>query len=344
MSLKSFEIFIPLSENFKRIDPVWAASALVLLSVGTFASSEFLPVIDFAADAMAHTGVFIAVAVAMVAYLKASGAESIVAKAFLGHEAKMVVFASLLGGLAPFCSCEVIPFIAALLAAGTPLSAVMAFWLSSPIMDPPMFMITASKLGFDFAAAKTLAAVGFGLLGGFGTMAFNRTSYFSSALKTTSIPIACCNSSKFSGQPLWKFWKEQGRILAFRESTVSNALFLLKWMILAYLLEALMIRFIPTELVVSVLGGEGLRPVLLGALIGGPAYLNGYAAVPVVAGMLEQGMSQGAAMAFVLAGSVTCIPAAVAVWALVRARIFLAYLTFAIIGSVAGGVLWAAVA
>ncbi|MDE0110950.1 MAG: permease, partial [Albidovulum sp.] len=127
-------------------------------------------------------------------------------------------------------------------------------------------------------------------------------------------------------------------------STVSNALFLLKWMILAYLLEALMIRFIPTELVVSVLGGEGLRPVLLGALIGGPAYLNGYAAVPVVAGMLEQGMSQGAAMAFVLAGSVTCIPAAVAVWALVRARIFLAYLTFAIIGSVAGGVLWAAVA
>ena len=41
----------------------------------------------------------------------------------------------LLGALAPFCSCEVIPFISALLAVGAPLSAVMAFWLASPLMD-----------------------------------------------------------------------------------------------------------------------------------------------------------------------------------------------------------------
>ena len=41
----------------------------------------------------------------------------------------MIVFATFLGGVSPLCSCEVIPFIAALLALGIPLSAVMAFWL-----------------------------------------------------------------------------------------------------------------------------------------------------------------------------------------------------------------------
>ena len=43
------------------------------------------------------------------------------AKAFQGRENRMILLAALFGGLAPFCSCEVIPFIAGLLAVGAPL-------------------------------------------------------------------------------------------------------------------------------------------------------------------------------------------------------------------------------
>ena len=343
ISRTAYEKIVPRTADLKRIEPVWVASGIILAAIGAIASSEFIPVVEFTAEALIQTGKFIAFAVAVVAYLKATGAESTVAKAFQGHEVQMVLIASLVGGLAPFCSCEVIPFIAALLAAGTPISAVMAFWLSSPIMDPPMFIITASELGLDFAVAKTVAAVGFGLLGGFGTMAITRTKAFSAPLKSFA-PTGCCGSSTFSGKPVWRFWRENERISVFRATMISNAMFLLKWMTLAYLLEALMVRFIPAEHVMFLLGGEGLRPVVAGALIGGPAYLNGYAAVPLVAGMLHQGMSQGAAMSFVLAGSVTCIPAAIAVWGLVRSRVFATYLGFAIFGSIIGGVLWALIA
>ena len=66
----------------------------------------------------------------------------------------MVVFASLMGALSPFCSCGVIPLIAALLASGVPLAPVMAFWLASPLMDPSMFLITTGVLGLQFAIAK----------------------------------------------------------------------------------------------------------------------------------------------------------------------------------------------
>ncbi len=41
-----------------------------------------------------------------------------IAAAFEGREIKMIVMTALMGGLAPFCSCEVIPFIAALLPLG----------------------------------------------------------------------------------------------------------------------------------------------------------------------------------------------------------------------------------
>ncbi len=44
----------------------------------------------------------------------------------------MILTAALFGALPPFCSCGVIPLIAALMAAGAPLPAVMAFWLASP--------------------------------------------------------------------------------------------------------------------------------------------------------------------------------------------------------------------
>ncbi len=101
-----------------------------------------------------------------------------------------------------------------------------------------------------------------------------------------------------------------------------------------------MLRYIPAEFVASALGGSGLKPILLAAVIGAPAYLNGYAAVPLVDALLAQGMANSAAMSFVIAGGVSCIPAAIAVWALVKPRVFFAYLGIAMLGAVLAGLAW----
>ena len=65
-----------------------------------------------------------------------------------------------------FTGVDAVPVVASLLAAGVPLSAVMAFWLSSPIMDPEMFVLMAAQLPFSFTLAKVAAAVAIGLLAG----------------------------------------------------------------------------------------------------------------------------------------------------------------------------------
>ncbi len=329
---------------WSRIDKAWLAIVVILALVAIFAPAEFWPTVGFAGGAFGQTAVFIAFAVLAVGVLKASGAESTIARAFEGRETRMIVMAALFGGLSPFCSCEVIPFIAALLAVGAPLSAVMAFWLASPLMDPPMFLITAGTLGVDFAIAKAISAVGLGLLGGFGVKALGFTGLFANPLKEVVTSGCGCGSNPFTGKPVWAFWRESERLETFRRETFNNALFLTKWLLLAYVLEALMIRFVPADWVATTLGGDGFQPILLGALLGGPAYLNGYAAVPLIAGLVEQGMSQGAAMSFVLAGGVSCIPAAIAVWALVKPRVFLSYLAFAFTGSLISGSVWAMVA
>ncbi|GKY87024.1 permease [Sinisalibacter aestuarii] len=332
-----------------RPDGAWVAIAAIPVILAIFAPAELLPTLRFAGGAIAHTGVFILFAVFAVAYMKATGAENLLARAFEGREVRMIVLAALMGGLSPFCSCEVIPFIAALLAVGAPLSAVMAFWLASPLMDPAMFFITAGELGMPFALGKTAAAVGLGLLGGFATRALATSPLFANPLKHAPVKSCGCASScssdaPFSGKVVWRFWPDPQRRATFRATAWDNILFLGKWLLLAYLIEALMLRYIPADLIARVLGGDGLWPVVLGALVGAPAYLNGYAAVPMVAGLLDQGMSPGAAMSFVIAGGVSCIPAAVAVWALVKPRVFAAYLGLAVAGSIIAGLAWGAIA
>ncbi len=333
-----------LGARLARMDKAWTALVLILLAVAVMDSARFLPVVTFASGALLGTAPFILFAVAAIGFLKATGAENLLARAFMGHELRMILFAALLGGLSPFCSCEVIPFIAALLAMGAPLSAVMAFWLASPLMDPAMFAITSGTLGFEFALAKTAAAVSLGLLGGFGTMVLKNSPVFADPLREKPHIGGCCGVKQpFSGRPVWAFWTEPMRRATFRDVALENMLFLLKWLALAYTIEALMIYYVPAELIAGILGGTGLMPILLGALVGAPAYLNGYAAVPLVAGLLEQGMSNGAAMSFVIAGGVSSIPAAIAVWALVKPRVFAAYIGYAMLGALMAGLAWQAV-
>lgn len=330
----------------RKIDWAWVAIPAIPLLVALADPELALEAIRFAVAAIGKTAPFILFAVAAVAWLKATGAERLLARAFEGREVRMIVVAALLGGLSPFCSCEVIPFVAAMLAVGAPLSAVMAFWLASPLMDPAMYAITAGTLGFGFATAKAAFAIALGLFGGLGTMAFGRSALFADPLRAGSMATGCgCGTQQpFEGQPVWSFWRLPERRTAFAETGWTNLLFLTKWLTLAYLVEALMLAWVPAEAVASLLGGDGPGPVLLAATVGAPAYLNGFAAIPLVDALLQQGMSQGAAMAFVLAGGVSCIPAALAVWALVKPRVFTAYLGFAFVGSVIAGLSWGLIA
>ena len=60
-------------------------------------------------------------------------------------------------------------------------------------------------------------------------------------------------------------------------------------------------------------------------------------ALPVVSGLLAQGMSPGAAIAFLLAGPVTTIPAMAAVRGIVTGQVFRLYLAVGLGGSIVIG-------
>ncbi len=327
------------------IDPALAAIVLVLVVLAIADPGQLWPSGRFTIDNLISILPYLAASILLAAYAAATGADNLIARAFQGRTATMVVSAALIGAISPFCSCGVIPLIAALLTMGVPLAPVMAFWLASPIMDPSMFVLTAGTLGTEFAIAKTMAAIGLGLIGGFGIWALMGMGLLKAPLRP-GIGDGGCGGAKVRSprDVTWRFWREPQRRETFGRNGLRNSIFLGKWLLLAFLLESVMLAYVPGELIVKVLGQGGLLTVALATIVGVPAYLNGYAALPLVAGLVGQGMAPGVGMAFLVAGGVTSIPAAIAVFALARLPVFFAYIGFSLVGALLAGLLYGLVA
>jgi uncharacterized protein len=332
---------LALAGTIWRDHRVWLASGLILAVLALIDPAQAGDSLTFAAGALLRTAPFLILSIAIAAWAGATGADNLIAKAFTGAPLLMIGLGALAGGLSPFCSCGVIPLIAALLAMGVPLSAVMAFWLASPVMDPSMFVLTAGVLDLDFAIGKTLAAIGLGLLGGGTVHLLSRGGALANPLREGIGNGGCGGAKVRAPKPVvWRFWIDATRRARFAQDGLSTTLFLAKWLTLAFLIESLMLAWVPAEMVTATLGGDGLLPIVTATLVGVPAYLNGYAALPLVGGLIEQGMAPGAGMAFLVAGGVTSIPAAMAVWALARPPVFALYIALSLSGAFVSGILF----
>jgi hypothetical protein len=324
----------------KKTDPVLAACAAVVVALAVFVPDQAIASLAFTGRALGSIAPWFALSVFAAAAAKASGADGLIARVFVGREARMVVFAALFGALSPFCSCGVIPLIAGLLTAGVPLAPVMAFWIASPIMDPNMFALTAAAIGIEFAVVKALAAIGMGLFAGFATMGLVGLGRLADPLRR-SAPSACAVKSARKllapVPPVWRFWRDPARAQTFVVDSAETGWFLARWMTVAFLAESLMLAYVPGDAIARWLGGETWFAIPGAVLLGLPAYLNGFAAIPLVAGLIDLGMNPAVGMTFMVAGGVSSVPAMIAVWALVKPRVFAAYLLLAAVGALAAG-------
>lgn len=326
------------AQRIRGIDRVILAILGLFALIAVVAYDQLWSSVVFTSNAMLSILPFLTASVVIAGAAKATSLDGQIARVFKGHPVKSVVLASAFGATAPFCSCGVIPVVAALLAAGVPLAPVMAFWLSSPLMSPSMFLLMMSVMGPEFTVIKLVAAVGMGLIGGFATHVIVRRGGFGDPLRAMT---SCCGSScgasantVLAEKPVvMEFWKDADRREAFLSTSRESAWFLFRWMTLAFLVESLMVAYIPAEVIGQSLGGESWWAIPASVLIGMPAYLNGFAAIPTVSAMLDMGMLPGAALGFMLAGGVSSIPAAMGVYALVNRQVFAVYILLGMVGS-----------
>ena len=95
--------------------------------------------------------------------------------------------------------------------------------------------------------------------------------------------------------------------------------------------------YVPQGWVAGLLGDQNPWAIVTAALLGVPAYASNMTALPMIGGLMAQGMNPAAALAFLIAGPITTLPAMAAVQGLTTRRVFALYVAFALVGAVIAG-------
>jgi len=323
-----------------------------------------------------HILPYLALSIPLAVVLKRTGAADRVRKGLSANPYLAVLMATLVGALSPFCSCGVIPIITALLLGGVPLAPVMSFWLASPSMDPEIFVLSVGAIGWELALWRLAATFLMSLGGGLAVLWIEKRGWLGRDILRRSLSgspapavgprlvlAACCaGPATIEENPACasRVALETGPGIAalgggtcgcageagvsaapakptLLADTLRTTLSLSGYMLVAFLLEALILRYVPQDLIAARLGSRSAWSVPVATLISVPMYTTNLTSLGLISGLLQRGMSGGAALAFLIGGAVTTLPAMSAVYGIVRWRVFALYLGFCVTGSLLAG-------
>ena len=97
---------------------LWFTTSAILTILSFTDAPQVVEGLDFTFSALTNNTLFLLLSIAIVAFATASGADNIVTRTFIDSPVRMIGCAAPLGGLSPFCSCDVIPLIAVFIAMG----------------------------------------------------------------------------------------------------------------------------------------------------------------------------------------------------------------------------------
>ncbi|MBN1780552.1 permease [bacterium] len=223
-----------------------------------------------------------------------------------------ILSGGLFGLISPFPTYIAVPMGVAFLSAGLPFGAAVAFMVSSPLMNPGIFLLTLTQLGWRIAVARIVSAFLLAMAAGL----------LSDKMQGRIQTKPAGNDVK----------KDQVRRSIWIE-TRQSVLFLGKYFVLALILSALVRALIPAELITRILGGRASMSLVAAIAMGVPFYTCGGAAIPLVQVLGEMGMNRGAILAFFIAGPSTKIETMMVYRSVMGLKFFLLYLTFILSGA-----------
>lgn len=270
-----------------------------------------------------------------------------------GRGFAQVLKASLLGVPLPLCSCGVIPVGASLRRHGASRGATTAFLLSTPQTGVDSIAVTYALLGPFLAVFRPVMALVTGLVGGTLVDALDpeRTAPGSGrgpAIGGSAAAAAGCNRDPgpdAGGGCGDSCGCEEGDTRlrgrfarALRYGFVTLPRDIGKALLVGIALSGVLTVLIPPNALGTLLGG-GLLPILAAMVVGVPLYVCATASVPIAVGLIQIGLTPGAAIAFLISGPATNGAALATVWRVLGRRTATVYLATVAFGAVGAGLL-----
>lgn len=294
-------------------------------------SSYTKKIIIEAFDLLANLWIYLIAGILLTTLIKMFLSKDKVASFFQNQNNVSIILASLIGVLSPLGSYIIIPLAAALCLLGSPLPAMMALLVSSPLIDPNLFLLTAGAFGYELAIIRFISAFLLGITAGYSTLWLINLKYLNAE---TLIVKNSFKNIEISEHLDNKIVKQFGTELFKMIKYIS------KYFFLAILIAAIIKIITPPELMISLFQGNDFMSVLISTSAGVPFYVCGGAAIPVVEQLADLGMSKGAVLAFFISGPVTKISNLVLMQTIFSTKIFSLYLFLGIFGAFVFGIIY----
>lgn len=237
------------------------------------------------------------------------------------------IMAVLFGAVTPFCACSTVPITLGLVQAGVPFGTVMSFVIASPLMDPLVFIMLGTFMGWKVALIfflitsiiSVLAGVILEKLGWADQVKRVRIKGDGNNL-TDEIPKELKNKIKKAFLKAWGDFK---------------GVFL--YMIIGVAIGAAIYGYLPEELLSRVAGPNSPLSVIVVALIGMPLYIRVESAIPIGLALLKKGASIGAVIALIISGAGIAIPELTMFAGIFKKKIIIAFIVIVFIMAVLSG-------
>ncbi len=232
-----------------------------------------------------------------------------------------IVVASALGIASPLCMYGTIPIAASFSKSGMRDDWLAAFMMSSILLNPQLIIYSAA-LGVPALTVRMLSCFLCGIFAGGLLRIFYRNQPFFN-FHGFEEPVSRDTDSNL----LLRFLKNLGRNVKATG-----------WYFLAGIaLSALFQRYVPTDVMTGLFGGNEAFGVLMAATIGVPLYACGGGTIPLLQAWLMDGMSLGSAAAFMITGPATKITNLGALKIVLGIKHFVLYLLFVMVFSFVTG-------
>jgi uncharacterized membrane protein YraQ (UPF0718 family) len=250
--------------------------------------------------------------------------------------------AILVGTISPLCSCGSIPVFVSLVSSGVPLAPALTLLLVSPLMSPSGYTITAWELGPAWANLKLFSALFMGAFAGGITFLLERKGFFGNPgvlLVSGKIDIHApdcpgelsCNCGDQWSNRLAR--SGRGKAVVFLAKAWELVLTTGKFTLLGVAIAVIAERYIPREWIAGYLGEGTAWNVLLVTIFSVPLHVNEITAAAILYSLLGLGLAKGPALAFLIGGPVTSIPAMSVLVTMCRRRVAAAFLGICVSGT-----------
>ena len=235
----------------------------------------------------------------------------------------------------PLCSCGTTAVVLGMLAGAVPWAPIVAFMVSSPLTSPEELFYSAGLFGWKFAWAFFLSSIFLGLLGGAAAALAESRGWLNGQSRYQMDPDLTLTVLPDLPDARPPVSLRQAGLEAWQTASRLVPMFF-GFAFIGYVLNGL----IPASWMTSLFGAGRAYSVLLAATMGLPFYINTEASLPLVRAMLDAGMSEGAALAFLITGAGTSIGEIAGALTIARWRVIALVVGTLWVGAVITGLLY----